>query len=128
MLTIRLDFKSPAPGVVKDMFKVLRNVELFALLLSCFLLGKTYIRNTTNTSQENTFIGTVWGYLESFLFWLLQDLGASRTLMGLTITVGGLAGLPLLALSGPIIEKVGHANIICLGFLFYGVRLIGKNL
>jgi hypothetical protein len=47
--------------------------------------------------------------------------------MGLTITVGGLAGLPLLALSGPIIEIVGHANIICIGFLFYAVRLIGEN-
>ncbi|XP_059482974.1 major facilitator superfamily domain-containing protein 6-like [Neocloeon triangulifer] len=110
MLTIRLDFKAPAPGVVQDVFKVLRNIELFALLLACFLLG------------------TVWGFLESFLFWLLQDLGASRTLMGLTITVGGLAGLPLLALSGPIIERVGHANIICIGFLFYTVRLIGYSL
>jgi len=40
MLTIRLDFKSPAPGVVKDVFKVLRNMELFALLLACFLMGE----------------------------------------------------------------------------------------
>lgn len=48
--------------------------------------------------------------------------------MGLTITVGGLAGLPLLALSGPIIEALGHANIICIGFVFYAVRLIGESL
>ncbi|KAF4523119.1 hypothetical protein B566_EDAN003134 [Ephemera danica] len=110
MLTIRLDFKSPAPGVVRDMIKVLKNVEITALLLACFLLG------------------TAWGYLESFLFWLLQDLGGSRLLMGLTITVGGLAGLPLLALSGPIIEALGHANVICLGFVFYAVRLVGYSL
>jgi len=70
--------------------------------------------------------GTAWGYIESFLFWLLQDLGASRTLMGLTITVGGIAGVPLLVLSGPIIKKLGHANILFIGFIFYTIRLLGK--
>lgn len=70
--------------------------------------------------------GTAWGYIESFLFWLLQDLGASRSLMGVTITVGGVAGLPLLVLSGPIIKRLGHANVIFIGFLFYAIRLLGK--
>ncbi|XP_065345528.1 uncharacterized protein LOC135943061 [Cloeon dipterum] len=110
VLTIRLDFKAPAPGVVKGVLKVLKNVEILALIFVCFLLG------------------IALGFLGSFLFWLLQDLGASRSLMGLTITVGGLAGLPLLALSGPIIEKFGHANIICLGFVIYVIRLIGYSL
>lgn len=79
----------------------------------------------------NTFLfiflsGTAWGYIESFLFWLLQDLGASRSLMGITITVGGVAGLPLLVLSGPIIRRVGHANVLFIGFVFYAIRLLGK--
>jgi cyanate permease len=73
-----------------------------------------------------TIPGTAWGYIESFLFWLLQDLGASRSLMGITITVGGVAGLPLLVLSGPIIRKLGHANVIFIGFVFYAIRLVGK--
>lgn len=46
--------------------------------------------------------------------------------MGITITVGGVAGLPLLALSGPIINKLGHANVIFIGFVFYAIRLLGK--
>jgi hypothetical protein len=46
--------------------------------------------------------------------------------MGLTITVGGIAGVPLLVLSGPIIKKIGHANILFIGFIFYTIRLLGK--
>jgi len=57
---------------------------------------------------------------------LIQDLGGSRSLMGITITVGGIAGIPLLALSGPIISKIGHANVLFIGFVFYAVRLVGK--
>lgn len=72
------------------------------------------------------FSGTVWGYIESFLFWLLEDLGASRSLMGITITVGGIAGIPLLVLSGPIIHRIGHANVLFIGFVFYAVRLLGE--
>jgi hypothetical protein len=47
--------------------------------------------------------------------------------MGLTITVGGIAGVPLLVLSGPIIKKLGHANILFIGFIFYTIRLLGKE-
>ncbi|XP_015601775.1 uncharacterized protein LOC107270873 [Cephus cinctus] len=109
MLAINLEFKSPASNVVKDVVSVLKNIELAALFIACFVLG------------------TAWGYIESFLFWLLQDLGASRSLMGITITVGGIAGIPLLVLSGPIINKIGHANVLFIGFIFYAVRLVGYS-
>lgn len=48
--------------------------------------------------------------------------------MGLTITVGGIVGIPLLVLSGPIIKKIGHANVIFIGFVFYAIRLLGYSL
>lgn len=79
------------------------------------------------TLKTMTLAGTVWGYIESFLFWLLEDLGASRSLMGITITVGGIAGIPLLVLSGPIINRIGHANVLFIGFVFYSIRLLGRN-
>ncbi|GLV43083.1 uncharacterized protein CBL_14239 [Carabus blaptoides fortunei] len=110
MLGIHLEFKSPARNVVTDVLTVLKKVEVIALFISCFILG------------------TTWGYIESFLFWLLQDLGGTRTLMGFTITVGGIAGIPLLVLSGPIIKRIGHANVIFIGFLFYGIRLMGYSI
>ncbi|CAK9832517.1 Major facilitator superfamily domain-containing protein 6 [Anthophora retusa] len=110
MLAINLEFKSPATNVVSDVFTVLRNIEAAALFIACFILG------------------TAWGYIESFLFWLIQDLGGSRSLMGITITVGGIAGIPLLVLSGPIISKIGHANVLFIGFVFYAIRLCGYSL
>lgn len=110
MLAINLEFKSPSTNVVRDVFTVLRNIEAAALFIACFILG------------------TAWGYIESFLFWLIQDLGGSRSLMGITITVGGIAGIPLLVLSGPIISKIGHANVLFIGFVFYAIRLCGYSL
>lgn len=46
----------------------------------------------------------------------------------MTITVGGIAGIPLLVLSGPIIEKIGHANVLFIGFVFYAIRLLGYSI
>ncbi|KAJ8683434.1 hypothetical protein QAD02_019226 [Eretmocerus hayati] len=110
MLMINLEFKVPAANVVGDVISVLKNVEVMALLTVCFILG------------------TAWGYLESFLFWFLEDLGGSTFLMGITITVGGIAGLPLLVMSGPIISKLGHANVLFIGFIFYSIRLLGYSI
>ncbi|KAL0901417.1 hypothetical protein ABMA27_006683 [Loxostege sticticalis] len=110
MLSIDLEFKQPAQNLLEDVISVFRNIEIVALFIACFIMG------------------TAWGYIESFLFWLLQDLGASRSLMGITITVGGIAGLPLLVLSGPIIRKLGHANVLFIGFVFYAIRLLGYSL
>ncbi|XP_031336039.1 uncharacterized protein LOC116165602 isoform X2 [Photinus pyralis] len=110
VLFVNLKFKTPANNVISDVFSVLKKIELLALFAAFFILG------------------TVWGYIESFLFWLIQDLGGSKSLMGITITVGGIAGIPLLVLSGPIIKRIGHANVIFIGFLFYAIRLLGYSL
>lgn len=48
--------------------------------------------------------------------------------MGITITVGGIAGIPLLVLSGPIIKRIGHANVLFIGFIFHAIRLLGNLL
>ncbi|CAH1964467.1 unnamed protein product [Acanthoscelides obtectus] len=110
MLFINLKFKKAAVSVITDVLTVLRKVEMIALLLSCIVLG------------------CAWGFIESFLFWLLDDLGASKSLMGLTVTVGGFVGIPLLVLSGPIVKRAGHANVIFIGFIFYAIRLLGYSL
>lgn len=109
MLFINLEFKTPASSVVADVKSVIK-VELVSLFVAAFLLG------------------AAWGYIESYLFWLLDDLGGTKSLMGLTITVGGILGIPLLAFSGPLIKKFGHANIIFIGFLAYAVRLYGYSI
>ena len=46
--------------------------------------------------------------------------------MGLTVTVATIAGLPWLATAGLIIKKLGHADVIVIGFAAYAARLIGN--
>lgn len=74
----------------------------------------------------DTSAGSCFGLLETFLFWLLQDLGAKKYLMGITLMVGCVAGIPFLAASGYIFKKLGFANTIILGFAFYVIRFMGK--
>ncbi|KAG5885718.1 hypothetical protein JTB14_022808 [Gonioctena quinquepunctata] len=110
MLFINLEFKKASSSVITDVITVLKKLELISLFLSCIVLG------------------CAWGFIESFLFWLIDDLGGSKSLMGLTVTVGGIVGIPLLVLSGPIVKKIGHANVIFIGFIFYAIRLLGYSL
>ncbi len=32
--------------------------------------------------------GLMWGFLETYLFWYLEDLGATKLLMGVSLAVG----------------------------------------
>lgn len=109
MLFINLEFKTASKSVVADVKSVM-NLELITVFVASFLLG------------------SAWGYIENYLFWFLEDLGGTKSLMGLTITVGGVLGLPILALSGPIINMIGHANVIFIGFLVYAIRLFGYSI
>lgn len=70
--------------------------------------------------------GTSFGLLDTFLFWLLQDLGATRMLMGLTVAVGGLAGIPLLVATSAIITRLGHVNTLVISIAFYVIRFVGQ--
>ena len=73
------------------------------------------------------FAGVFWGFIEAFLFWFLDDLGANKLDMGWTVTIGMLTSLPFLIFSGPITDTIGHINVIVLGMLAYFVRLLGYS-
>lgn len=40
MLAINLEFKAPATNVLNDVITVLSNIEMVALFIACFILGK----------------------------------------------------------------------------------------
>lgn len=92
--------------------------------------GEVSLNNYTACSCQPlcdcTLAGAFFGLLDTFLFWLLQDLGAKKSLMGITVTVGTVAGIPILVASKSIIQKLGHANTIILSLAFYVLRMIGK--
>ncbi|XP_023239583.1 major facilitator superfamily domain-containing protein 6-like protein B [Centruroides sculpturatus] len=73
-------------------------------------------------------IGTMWGYLETFLFWYLLDFNTPKYILGLTITAGSLSGIPLLKKYRPIAKKFGCANILCLSLFMYCGRYICYSL
>ncbi|RXG59038.1 Major facilitator superfamily domain-containing protein 6-like protein B [Armadillidium vulgare] len=107
ILFLNLDFKQASNKVISEFSSMLLNPEVVCFLLATILAG------------------TCYGYIETFLFWLLEDLGADRKLMGLTLTVGCLFGIPLLMISTFILKKIGHVNTIAVGFCVYVVRLLG---
>lgn len=73
-------------------------------------------------------IGTLWGFVESFLFWYLLDLKAPKFLLGLTLTTGALISLPFLYSSEWLINKFGHVNLMILSLCFYCIRFVGYSL
>ncbi|RXG59495.1 Major facilitator superfamily domain-containing protein 6 [Armadillidium vulgare] len=107
ILFLNLDFKQASNKVISDFSTLLLNPEVICFLMATFLAG------------------TCYGYIETFLFWLLQDLGADKRLMGLTLTVGCIFGIPLLMISTFILKKIGHVNTMVIGFFVYVVRLMG---
>lgn len=110
-----LDFEmEDAPQSYMETFKnfwlLVRNPTILFLLLLVFWLG------------------TMWGFLESFLFWFLIELGSPTYLLGLTVTVGSFVGLPFLYYARIIVSKIGHENILSIAVLMYMVRCIGISL
>ncbi|XP_059093691.1 uncharacterized protein LOC131888779 [Tigriopus californicus] len=109
ILFIELDFRPPGERILKNIGQVLRNFEVVMFLI------------------QMMFAGTFWGFIEGFLFWFLDDLGASKLLMGWTVAVGMMTSLPFLIFSGPITELLGHINVIVIGMLAYCIRLLGYS-
>lgn len=72
-------------------------------------------------------LGSVYGFLEYFLFWYLLDLGAPNYMLGLTISIGGLAGFVFLYESKWFLDKLGAVNVIMLSGLVYCARLVGYS-
>lgn len=68
------------------------------------------------------FYGFVTSIINVFEFWFLEDLGASRTLLGLSIFMQCLVGeVPFLFFSGWIVRKIGH--FLSFACVFFGLLL-----
>ena len=87
-------FKQPAKKVFKNLWKLILKPHIFMFLLVFFICG------------------SVWGFLESYLFWFLEDLGSTKLTMGLSLAVGTIAGVPLTIGSAFIIGRLGYQNLL----------------
>ncbi|XP_072401807.1 uncharacterized protein [Diabrotica undecimpunctata] len=110
---IDLEFKKEALSVIKEITTILKDRELLVLFLTCATSG---------------FVG---GFIENFLVWFMDDMEGTIFLMGLTVTASGIVGIPITIMSGSIIKKAGHANIIfiiVIVFCCFSIRLLGYSL
>jgi len=107
ILRLDLNFKPKGKKVLRNLSYVLCQVEVLAFLFA-FLIA-----------------GILWGYLENFLFWHLEDLGATKFLMGISLAIGTLAGVPLTMFSTLIIKNLGHHKIVVFALVLYAIRLFG---
>ncbi|XP_069973245.1 major facilitator superfamily domain-containing protein 6 [Penaeus vannamei] len=72
-----------------------------------------------------TLLGTFWGYLKTFVYVYLEDLHASKLLMGLTVTISIVPSLPFLYKSSAVVQFCGHHYLIMLAFVAYCIRFAG---
>ncbi|XP_061510336.1 uncharacterized protein LOC1279477 isoform X1 [Anopheles gambiae] len=101
--------KLPADNVFKDLLNLLKLKHVIIFIWFLFLLGN------------------FWGFIESFLFLYLKELGAPNYLLGITITVGTVSSIPFLYGAGRITKIVGHVNLIVIAFIAHACRLVGYS-
>ncbi|XP_056647706.1 uncharacterized protein LOC130452445 [Diorhabda sublineata] len=110
LLFMPLDTKIPADDMLSDLKKIFRMPALMIFVFFLFILGN------------------LWGFIESYLFFYLKDLGAPNYLLGVTVTVGTISSVPFLYGSDKITGTIGHVRVIVLAFFAYSIRLVGYSL
>nr|XP_053655060.1 uncharacterized protein LOC128704073 isoform X2 [Cherax quadricarinatus] len=110
MLLLTMNFKLPTQSLTREIFRYLLNVEVI-LLFSAMLAA-----------------GVLIGYLETFMYRYLVNLGASSMLVSLTVTVGAPFELLLTLLTSHLVRHIGHAPLIMFGLSAYAVRLVGLSM
>lgn len=109
VLLMPLGKKLPAENAFQDLWNLLKMPHVICFILFLFVLGN------------------FWGFIESFLFLYLKELGAPNYLLGFTLTVGTLSSVPFLYTADKITRVFGHVNIIVIAFLAHAIRLVGYS-
>jgi hypothetical protein len=109
VLRMPLGDKVPADNVFRDLWNLLKMPHVICFIFFLFLLGN------------------FWGFIESFLFLYLKELGAPNYLLGFTLTVGTVSSIPFLYTAEKITKIFGHVNLIVIAFISHACRLVGYS-
>ncbi|KAJ8037725.1 Major facilitator superfamily domain-containing protein 6 [Holothuria leucospilota] len=71
--------------------------------------------------------GVCRGIVDAFLFIFLGEIGASKTLMSLSLVLTCVTEVPCLIYAGKVIDILGNDIVFCLGLLAYVVRFGGYS-
>ncbi|XP_063853444.1 major facilitator superfamily domain-containing protein 6-A-like [Scylla paramamosain] len=108
-IVMRLDVEveTGSGSMVQDLKQLVTRLEIDLFLLMILILGSN------------------WGFIESYLFLYLIELKAPNYLLGLTLTVGCLTGVPVMYVADKIISKLGRPAIFIISFFSYAARHFG---
>ncbi|XP_076032426.1 major facilitator superfamily domain-containing protein 6-like [Oratosquilla oratoria] len=109
LFKIQLSVDLPSDNLIKDLKKIVTRIEIDVFLVMVLILGSN------------------WGFIESYLFVFLKELNAPNYMLGLTLTVGCLVGIPMLYWSDAIVERWGRHNIFLISFFTYSIRMFGYS-
>lgn len=68
------------------------------------------------------YCGTAFGFIQTFLFWHLRELGGQQMLFGSIILANSTAEVVVYLLSERLLRNIGHFRVIYLGLLCYALR------
>uniref|UniRef100_A0A6G1SMC6 Major facilitator superfamily domain-containing protein 6 n=1 Tax=Aceria tosichella TaxID=561515 RepID=A0A6G1SMC6_9ACAR len=106
---IKVEISALPTNVWGNVMPLLKSANVWIFLFSVFIMG------------------SCWGFLESFLFIYLKQLQAPNYLLGLTVTVGALIGLPFLYGSDWFVRKFGAVQLLIVALVVYFIRLVGYS-
>jgi hypothetical protein len=101
--------KMPSDNVFRNLWNLLKLPHVMCFIWFLFVLGN------------------FWGFIESFLFLYLKELGAPNYLLGITITVGTISSIPFLYTAEKLTRVFGHVNLIVIAFFSHAGRLVGYS-
>ncbi|GBP13269.1 Major facilitator superfamily domain-containing protein 6 [Eumeta japonica] len=104
-----LGAKLPADNLLHDLINIIKMPHIIIFIFFLFALGN------------------FWGFIESYLFLYLKELGAPNFLLGITVTVGTLSSIPFLYGADAITARIGHVNVIIVAFFSHAARLVGYS-
>lgn len=104
-----LGAKLPADNLLRDLVNIIKMPHIIVFIFFLFALGN------------------FWGFIESYLFLYLKELGAPNFLLGITVTVGTLSSIPFLYGADAITSRIGHVNVIIVAFFSHAARLVGYS-
>ncbi|XP_047496052.1 major facilitator superfamily domain-containing protein 6-A-like isoform X1 [Penaeus chinensis] len=109
LLVTRLQFtvETSSENLMQDLKELVTKVEIDVFLVMVLVLGSN------------------WGFIESYLFVFLRELKAPNYLLGLTLTVGCMVGIPVMFIADKVVEMMGRPAIFVLSFVCYAVRHLG---
>ncbi|XP_053695401.1 uncharacterized protein LOC128742926 [Sabethes cyaneus] len=109
VLFLPIGQKLPSENIMKHLFEILQHPHVLVFIFFLF------------------FMGSFWGFIESYMFVIMKEMGSPNYLLGLTYTVGTVTSVPMMYLTNPITRKVGHVNLLVIAFFAHATRILGYS-